>query len=60
MAFKNISNLLISRDILEPHSAPLDNIPDVTILDINVLRPVMKNWILRKLDIALIITIYNG
>ena len=41
-----ISYLFLCPNILELHCSPLHHIPDIVILDLNVLRLVMEHWIL--------------
>ena len=54
---EDVRNLLIYEDILELHSPSLNNVPNEVVLDLNVLGPVMKYWILREFDATLIITV---
>ena len=41
-----ISYLSLHRNILELHYSPLYHIPDIVVLDLNMLRLVMEHWIL--------------
>ena len=41
-----ISYLFLHHNILELHCSPLHHIPDIVILDLDVLRLVMEHWIL--------------
>ena len=41
-----ISYLFLLRNILELHCSPLYHIPDIVILDLNMLRLVIEHWIL--------------
>ena len=41
-----ISYLFLHRNILEIYCSPLHNIPDIVILDLDMLRLVMEHWIL--------------
>ena len=43
---KNINNLVICRKVLHQYDLPLHHVSDVMVLDINVLRFVMKHWII--------------
>ena len=43
---QHISYLFIHRKILELHCSPLNHIPDIVILDLDMLRLVMEHWIL--------------
>ena len=48
------------RNIQQQHD-PLDRtVLEMVIPDINVLGPVMKNWILREFDTTLIIAVDHG
>ena len=40
-----ISYLFLRRNILELHCSPLHHIPDIMILDLDVLRLVMEHWV---------------
>ena len=52
----NVCNLLICRYVLESNNSSLHHVLDEGISDLNMLRPVMENWIFRKIDTTLIIT----
>ena len=41
-----INYLILPRNILELHCSPLHHIPDIVILDLDMLRLVMEHWIL--------------
>ena len=41
-----ICYLFLRHNILELHCSPLHHIPDIVILDLDMLRLVMKHWIL--------------
>ena len=41
-----ISYLFLRRNIQELHRSSLHHIPDIVILDLDMLRPIMKHWIL--------------
>ena len=43
---QHISCLLVRRNILELHCSSLHQIPDIVILDLNILRLVMENRVL--------------
>ena len=43
---QHISYLFIRRNILELHYSPLHHIPDIVVLDLDMLRLVMEQWIL--------------
>ena len=43
---QHISYLFLSHNILELHCSPLHHIPDIVILDLDMLRLVMDHWIL--------------
>ena len=43
---QHISYLIVCRNILELHYSPLHHIPNIVILDIDMLRLVMEHWIL--------------
>ena len=43
---QHISYLFLHCNILELHCSPLHHIPDIVILDLNMLRLVTKHWIL--------------
>ena len=43
---QHISYLIIYHNILELHHSPLHHIPDIVILDLDMLRLVMEHWIL--------------
>ena len=41
-----ISYMFLRRNILKLHCSPLHHIPDIVILDLDMLRLVMEHWIL--------------
>ena len=43
---QHISYLFLCQNILELHCSSLHHIPDIVILDLDMLRPIMKHWIL--------------
>ena len=43
---QHISYLIVCRNILELYYSPLHHIPDIVILDLDMLRLVMEHWIL--------------
>ena len=43
---QHIRYLIIRRNILELHCSPLHHIPDIVVLDLDMLRLVMEHWIL--------------
>ena len=43
---QHISYLIIHCNILELHYSPLHHIPDIVVLDLDMLRLVMEHWIL--------------
>ena len=51
-----ISYLFLRRNILELHCSSLHHIPDIVILDLDVLRLVMEQWVLGKFHISLVVT----
>ena len=57
---KDINYLVISRNILLLHLSSLNLVSNEVVLDLDVLRPIMKHRILRELDAALIIAIYDS
>ena len=54
---KDISDLVISRNILQLHRSSLNLFSDEVVPDLNVLRPTVKHQILRELNATLIIAI---
>lgn len=57
---ENVCNMLVCGYALELQCSLLHHVSDEVIFDLNVLRVVMKYWIVRNLDTTLIITIYEG
>ena len=53
---QHICDLLICGDILELHSSLYHHITYILILDVDVLRLVMKRWILKQLYSTLVVT----
>ena len=54
---QNISYLFLRRNIQELHCSSLHHIPDIVILDLDMLRLVMKHWILHA---TLVVTMYTS
>jgi len=57
---KNISNFLISGDILELHCSLMHHVMNEVVLYLDLNRLIMEIWILCQLHISLIITIYHA
>jgi hypothetical protein len=57
---ENVFNLPICGYVVELHCSLLHHVSDDVIFDLNMLQPVMKYWIFRKLDITLIDAMYQG
>ena len=57
---QHISYLLLCRNILELHCSPLHHIPDIVILDLDMLRLVKEHWILWQLHATLVVTMYTS
>lgn len=57
---KYISDMPISRDILEIHFSLLHYVMNELIIDLDALQIVMENWIIYQLNTALIVTIYHS
>jgi hypothetical protein len=57
---ENICNLIICRNVLKLNDPSLNPISDEVVSDLNMLRPVMKHWILREFYATLIITMNQG
>ena len=55
---QHINYLFIHRNILELHFSSLCHIPDIVILDLDMLRHVMEHWVLRQLHATLVVAIY--
>ena len=51
-----ISYLFLCRNILELHCPSLHHIPDIVILDLDMLRLVMEHWILSQLHATMVVT----
>ena len=49
--------MFLGQNIQQQHDPPNHTVLKIVISDINVLGPVIKNWILREFDTTLIITI---
>ena len=56
---QHISYLIVRRNIMDLHCSPLHNIPDIVILDLDMLRLVMEHQVLRQLHTTLVVTIYT-
>jgi hypothetical protein len=54
---ENFFHLLINRNIMKLNHPTLNPVSNEMILDLNVLRPIMKHWILREFDTTMIITV---
>ena len=54
---KDINNLVISRNILQLHRSSLNQFTDEVVPYLNVLRPIVKDRILRELNATLVIAI---
>ena len=52
--------LFLRHNILELHYSPLHHIPDIVILDLDVLRFVMEHQLLRQLQTTLVVAIYTS
>jgi hypothetical protein len=57
---ENICNLIICRNVLKLNDPSLNPISDEVVSDLDMLRPVMKHWILREFYATLIITMNQG
>ena len=57
---QHISYMFVRRNILELHCSSLHHIPDIVILDLNMLQLVMEYWILRQIYTALVVTVYTS
>ena len=55
-----ISYLFLHRNILELHCSPLHHIPDIVILDLDMLRLFMEHRVLRQLHTTLVFAIYTS
>lgn len=53
---QHIPDLLVCGNILELHNSLFHHITDILILDVYVLRLVMKYWILGQLNVTLVVT----
>ena len=58
--YQYISYLILRCNILELHCSPLHHIPDIAILDLDMLRLVMEHWILLQLHTTLVVTMYTS
>ena len=54
-----ISYLFLRRNILELHYSSLHHIPDIVILDLNMLQLVMEHRALRKIPTTLVVVKYT-
>ena len=52
---EDVCHLFSCSSVAQLYSSLLDTVPDKVTLDINVLQPIMKHWILKDLDATLII-----
>ena len=57
---KDISYLVINRNILQLYRSSLNPVSDEVVPDLDVLQQIVKHRILRKLDATLIITINDS
>ena len=57
---QHISYLIVHRNILELHCSSLHHIPDIMILDLDMLQLVMEYWILSQLYTTLVVTVYTN
>ena len=57
---QNIIYLIIHRNILEFHCSALHHIPDIVILDLNMLQLVMENWVLSQLYTTMVVIMYTS
>ena len=55
-----ISYLFLHCNILELQCSPLHHIPDIVILDLDMLRLVMELYVLRQLHITLVVVMYTS
>ena len=55
-----ISYLFLCHNILELHCSPLHHIPDIVILDLDMLRLVMEHQVLQQLHTTLVVAIYTS
>ena len=54
------SYMFIHRNILELHCSSLHHIPDIVILDLDMLQLVMEHRVLRQLHTTLVVAIYTS
>ena len=54
-----ISYLFLHRNILELHYSPLHHIPDIVILDLDMLQLVMEHRVLRQLQTTLVVAMFT-
>jgi hypothetical protein len=52
-----VCNMLLCRYVLYLHNSYLNIVMDEVITNLDMLRPVMKNWILQDFNATLIITV---
>ena len=57
---QHISYLFVRCNILECHCSSLHHIPDIVILDLDMLWLVMEHWILWQLHTTLVVTMYTS
>ena len=56
---QHIGYLFVRRNILEFHCSSLHHIPDIVILDLDMLRLVMEHRVLRQLHTTLVVIASN-
>ena len=54
---ENVCQLLLCRNILNLNCSLLHYVPDEMVSNLNMLRPVVRHWILREFDATLVITV---
>ena len=57
---QHISYLFVRHNILELHCSSLHHIPNIVILDLNMLWLVMEHWILRQCHTTLVVTMHTS
>ena len=57
---QHISYMFVHHNILELHYSRLHHIPDILILDLDMLRLVMEHRVLQELHTTLVVTIYTS
>ena len=58
--FQHISYLFIHRNILDLNYSFLHHIPDILLLDPDMLRLVIEHWVLRQLHTTLVAAMYTS